>query len=213
MKIRNKEQTQSSKIETILKMAISASLGSLGIVLSIVVVIVPNFEFISVTIYLVSILFGVNYGLLTAISTTLVFEFVATALVGPASYLIVFKLACYVILALIAGIARKGFLKLSFWELGVFGSLFALFYDLVVTFGFQVVLIPDQSFAYYLDLLILGVPFTISHVISSFVLFSLSITVINWIMSAFQVRGIKQLMLPSFTRNDESKENLNRKNR
>ncbi|MHA1199182.1 MAG: hypothetical protein ACTSQF_07515 [Candidatus Heimdallarchaeaceae archaeon] len=210
MKTRNKEKTQSSKIETILKLAISASLGSLGIVLSIVVVIVPNFEFISVTIYLVSILFGVYYGLLTAISTTLVFEFVATTLVGPASYLIVFKLACYVILALIAGLARKGFLKLSFWELGVFGSLFALFYDLVVTFGFQVVLVPEQSFAYYLDLLILGVPFTISHVISSFVLFSLTITIINWIMSAFQVRGIKQLMLPSFTKSDGNKVNLNR---
>ena len=69
---KRKEISHSNRIETILKMAISASLGSLGIVLSTVVVLVPNFEFISVTIFVVSLLFGVYYGVLTAISVSLV---------------------------------------------------------------------------------------------------------------------------------------------
>ena len=209
MKNRIKEWGQTSKIETILKMAISASLGSLGIVLSTIVVFVPNFELISVTIFLVSILFGVYYGLLTAISVTLIYEFVVTAIFGPASYLFIFKLVSYIILALIAGLARKGFLKLSFWELGIFGSLFALFYDILITLGYQIAIIQEEIvFSYLLLLLVQGILFTITHVLSNFVLFSLTKTILNWIMSAFQVRGLKQLMLPSFSKNEEERTNL-----
>ncbi len=209
MKNKIKKWGQTNKIETILKMAISASLGSLGIVLSTIVVFIPNFELISVTIFLVSILFGVYYGLLTAISVALMYEFVVTAIFGPASYLFVFKLVSYIILALIAGLARKGFLKLSFWELGIFGSLFALFYDILITLGFQIAVIQEKVvFSYLLLLLVQGILFTITHVFSNFVLFSLTKTILNWIMSAFQVRGLKQLMLPSFSKNEEETTSL-----
>lgn len=206
MKIKNKKLSRSNRIETILKIAISASLGSLGIVLSTIVVFVPNFELISVTIFLVSLLFGVYYGLLTAVSVSLVYEFIITTIFGPASYLIFFKLASYVILALIAGLARKVFLKLSFWELGIFGSFFAVFYDIFITLGFQVVVIQEKIvFSYLLFLLVQGIIFTIIHVTTNFILFSLVKTLLNWIMDAFRARGLKQLMLPSFSDNLEEK--------
>ncbi len=209
MIFKKKELSQSNRIETILKMAISASLGSLGIVLSTIVVFVPNFELISVTIFLVSLLFGIYYGLITAISVSIVYEFIISAIFGPASYLIVFKLVCYIVLVLIAGLARRILLKLSFWELGIIGSLFALMYSILTTLGFQIVIIQEKIvFRYLISLLIAGVPFTIAHVVSNFILFSLTKTILNWIMSAFKVRGLKQLMLPSLLTKDEKQSKM-----
>ncbi len=128
----------------ILKMSISASLASLGIVLSTIVVFVPNMEFISVTIFLVSLLFGVYYGLMVAISVPVVYEFIIMAIIGPSGYLIFFKLISYVSLALITGSLRKILLKLSFWELGVLGSFFAIVYDILTTIGFQILVVRSD---------------------------------------------------------------------
>ncbi|TET74908.1 MAG: hypothetical protein E3J43_09160 [Candidatus Heimdallarchaeota archaeon] len=179
-------------------MSISASLASLGIVLSTIVVFVPNMEFISVTIFLVSILFGIYYGLMVAVSISVVYEFIIIAIIGSAGYLIFFKLICYVSLAVISGLMRKIFLRLSYWELGVFGSFFAIIYDVLTTIGYQIVVIrSDFVFQYLLVLLGTGIIFTITHVVSNFVLFSFTKTMINWIYSAFKARGIKQLMIPS----------------
>lgn len=204
MRVKRKKSNPNNRIETILKMAISASLGSLGIVLSTIVVFVPNFELISVSIFLISLLFGLYYGLLAAISMSLVYEFIITMIVGPASYLFVFKLVCYITLALLAGSARKLFLKLSFWELGIIGSIFALFYDIIVTIGFQIAVLQNKiAFSVLLVSFVGGTLFTIIHVISNFILFSLTKTILNWIMTAFKVRGLKQLMLPNIWKGDE----------
>jgi len=201
LKMKKKEKTsnQKNRIETILKMAISASLGSLGIVLSTIVVFVPNFELISVTIFLISLLFGVYYGLLAAISISLVYEFIITLIVGPAPYLFPFKLICYIILALIAGLTRKFFLRLSFWELGILGSLFALIYDVFVTIGFVTIGSNKLIMSILLAAIVNGTLLTIIHVIGNFILFSLTKTILNWILAAFKVRGLKQLMLPNVT--------------
>jgi len=101
-----------NRTKIILKMSISASLASLGIVLSTIVVFVPNMEFISVTIFLVSLLFGVYYGLMVAISVPIVYEFIIIAIIGSAGYLIFFKLISYVLLALITSSLRKILLKI-----------------------------------------------------------------------------------------------------
>ena len=188
-----------NRTRIILKMSVSASLASLGIVLSTIVVFVPNMEFISVTIFLISLLFGVYYGLMVAIAVPVVYEFIIIAIIGSAGYLIYFKLISYVILALITGLLRKVLSKLSFWELGVLGSLFAIVYDVLTTIGYQIVVIRTEFvLSYLLVLLGSGIVFTIAHVVSNFVLFSFTRTMINWIYSAFKARGIKKLMIPSF---------------
>jgi hypothetical protein len=188
-----------NRTKIILKMSVSASLASLGIVLSTIVVFVPNMEFISVTIFLVSLLFGTYYGLMVAISVPVVYEFIIIAIVGSAGFLIYFKLISYIALALITGSLRKTLIKISFWELGILGSFFAIIYDILTTIGYQIVVIKSEFvFSYLLVLLGSGIVFTVSHIISNFILFSFTKTMINWIYSAFKARGIKQLMIPSF---------------
>ncbi|MFW9851333.1 MAG: hypothetical protein ACFFDS_00135 [Candidatus Thorarchaeota archaeon] len=200
MKIRKiPEKKSKANIETILKLSVSASLASLGIILSAIVVYIPNIEFISVTIFLIALLFGHYYGIITAVAITIVYEFFVTSIYGSAGLLIFFKLFCYVCLALIAGLGRKSFLKLSFWELGIFGSLFALIYDIVTTLGAQLIILQSEITPYYIFLvLITGIPFTIIHFLGNFALFSLTRNAIKWIISAFKHRGIKLLMIPAF---------------
>ncbi|MHA1865666.1 MAG: hypothetical protein ACTSWZ_04090 [Candidatus Heimdallarchaeaceae archaeon] len=191
-------RNEQKEMKTILKLSISASLSALGIVLSVFVVLIPNFEFISMTIFLISLLFGVYYGLLSAISISLIYEFIVTPIYGSAIFLFFFKLFCYLILAIISGISRKQLLTLSSWELGVFGSLFAFFFYVITTVGGEIVIIKENITLYYLLLkLLFGIPFAVIHIIANFILFSLTKKVISWISLAFKARGIKLLMLPT----------------
>ncbi|MCG3223639.1 MAG: hypothetical protein H7647_04170, partial [Candidatus Heimdallarchaeota archaeon] len=118
--------------------------------------------------------------------------------------LILFKLLCYIGLALVAGLGRKLFVKLSFWELGVFGAIFALTYDVITTLFGQIIFLQQSvTVTYLISLLIFGIPFTMSHVIGNFILFSLTKTLFSWVVAAFKYRGIKLLMLPQLS--DSSK--------
>ena len=191
------KQREKNRIQTILKLSVTATLASLAIILSAVVIFFPNIEFISVSIFLITLLFGIEYGLLAAISISVVYEFLIIPIYGSGGLLILFKLLCYVLLVLIAGAGRKIFVKLSFWELGILGATFALFYDVVTTlFGQIIVLQQNITMPYLISILIWGIPFTLAHMIGNFLLFSLTRTLINWVVSAFQFRGIKLLMLP-----------------
>ncbi|MHA1345074.1 MAG: hypothetical protein ACTSVO_12785 [Candidatus Heimdallarchaeaceae archaeon] len=198
------EQRETNRIQTILKLSITAALASLGIILSAFVIFFPNIEFISVTIFLITLLFGIEYGFLAAISIAVVYEFLIIPIYGSGGLLILFKLLCYISLALVAGLGRKLFVKISFWELGVFGATFALIYDVITTlFGQIIVLQQSVTVPYLITLLIWGIPFTLSHMIGNFILFSLTKTLINWVVVAFQFRGIKLLMLPQLQNSRE----------
>jgi hypothetical protein len=183
-------------ISIILRLSISASLAALGIVLSTAVVLFPNIEFISVTIFLISLLFGAYYGVLAAVSIALIYELIVTAIYATAGLIIPFKLICYVGLALIAGFGRKAFVKLSFWEFGILGGIFALVYDTVTTIGGIVFVLQDAiTIPSLVSYLILGIPFTLVHFFGNFMLFSLITPIINWIKEAFRYRGVKLLMI------------------
>jgi len=191
-------------IKTILRLSISVSLAGLGIVLSAVVVFFPNIEFISVTIFLISLLFGVYYGILAATSMAIVYEFLVTFIYGSAGLLILFKLLCYIILAIIVGLGRKFFVKLSFWELGIMGGFFAIFYDIITTIGGQIVVLQNNiTSAYLLSILIFGIPFTILHFVGNFILFSLMKSFLNLIKTAFEYRGIKLLLISPLLENSK----------
>lgn len=196
---------ENERITTILKMSIAASLASLGIVLSSFVIFVPNFEFISVTIFLIALLLGFRYGIISAMMLSLVYELIVTPIFGSAGLLIPVKLLCYGILALLGGTMRQAFLKLSFWELGAFGALFAFFYDILTTIFGQLVIIQEQiTWNHLLTVLIFGIPFTVAHVVGNFVLFSMIKSIINWIESAFKYKGVKFFLISDTTDSSEN---------
>lgn len=196
MKEDSRIKADEKTISVILKLSISASLGALGIVLSTIVVLFPNIEFISVTIFLISLLFGPYYGVLASISIAMIYEFVATSIYAAAGLLIPFKLFCYICLALVGGFGRRSFVKLSFWEFGILGSIFALIYDLITTIGGITFVLQETLTLPTLGLyLTLGIPFTLLHFFGNFIIFSLITPIIRWIRTAFRYRGIRLLMI------------------
>ncbi|MHA1304036.1 MAG: hypothetical protein ACTSQE_09775 [Candidatus Heimdallarchaeaceae archaeon] len=188
---------ETNVVETILKMSVVATLSSLGVVLSVFVVLIPNVEFISFTIFLISVLFGFNYGFASMLAISLIYELIVTPIYGSSGMLIFFKLLCYFLLVVIASLGRKTLLRLSWWELGVFGSFFALLYDLITTIGGQwIMLQANLTLAYLISIFIFGIPFTISHVVGNFLTFSSLSLVLNWIKTAFKYRGVKLFSVP-----------------
>lgn len=202
---RDSKDDDKETISTILRLSISTSLAALGIVLSTVVVLFPNIEFISVSIFLISLLFGPYYGVMAAVSIALVYEFIVTIIYSTAGLIIPFKLICYIGLALLVGSGRRIFAKLSFWEFGILGGVFALIYDVVTTIGGVVFVLQDAlTVPSLISFLILGIPFTLLHFFGNFFLFSLVTPIINWIRAAFRYRGVRLLMISPIL--DEFKE-------
>ncbi|MHA1866656.1 MAG: hypothetical protein K9W46_10745 [Candidatus Heimdallarchaeum endolithica] len=193
------EKKDEVEIKNILKITTASSLSALGIVLSSITVLIPNVEFISFTIFLITILFGLSTGIFSMISISLIYELIVTPIYGSSGILILFKMVCYLILILITVILRKIIEHLSFWEIGVFGSFFALFYDIVTTIGGQLVIFQSNiTLTYLFTVLVLGIPFTIIHILGNFIIFSSLKEIINWIKTAFNYKGIDYISLGFF---------------
>lgn len=206
----NQTLLEKTKIEisSLLKISTSGTLASFGIILSVMVALIPNIEFISVTIFLITLLFGAYYGLISSVAIVFVYEFIVTSIYGSGGLIVFFKLLSYMLLSLIAGKMRNAIYRLSWWELGIIGSLFAIIYDLITTLGGYIIVFQQIVTSSMLALLIFGIPFTLIHLCGNFILFSLIKSIIGWIEMAFKIRGIKLLDLFDFKMNIE-KENYN----
>ncbi len=196
----NQTPLEKTKIEisSLLKISISGTLASFGIILSVMMVLIPNIEFISVTIFLIALLFGAYYGLISSVAIIFVYEFIVTSIYGSGGLIVFFKLFSYIPLAIIAGKMRNLIYRLSWWELGIIGSLFAIIYDLITTLGGYILVFQQVLTSSVLALLIFGIPFTLIHLIGNFILFSLIKSIIGWVEVAFKIRGIKLLDLFDF---------------
>jgi len=195
----NAKKRDETEIKNILKITTASSLSALGIVLSSITVLIPNVEFISFTIFLITILFGFSTGLFSMISISLIYELIVTPIYGSSGILILFKMVCYLILVLTAMILRKIIDHLSFWEIGIFGGGFALFYDIVTTVGGQLIILQENiTLAYLFTVIVFGIPFTVVHILGNFIIFSSLKEIINWIKIAFNYKGIDYISLGFF---------------
>ncbi len=203
---KKRQKNDEKELDLILKMSSIGALSALGIVLSFVVVFIPNVEFISFTMFLIVILFGIKYGLIATVAIATVYEILVTSVYGSSGLLFIIKLICYILMVIIVGLARKKMMNLSWWEYGVIGATFAIFYDVTVTIaGISLIFQEALSLEYITILVILGVPFTIIHVVGNFLIFSSLKKIIQWIKNAYQYKGIKFFyLLEEFECNDDS---------
>ena len=190
-------------LTNILKFSVVSGIASLGIVLSVFVVLVPNLEFISISMFLITLLFGIKYGLISSFSISIVYELIVTPIYGSAGLLFFFKFLCYLLLIIFTHLFRQYLLRCSWWELGVFGAFFSLLYDIITTIGGQLIIIQSHiTFLYLLSVFIMGTLWTITHVSTNFIIFSTSHILLRWIIQSFEYRGVRWLLLsPAFFQN------------
>lgn len=191
------------RLTGILKLSVVSSISSLGIILSVFVVLVPNVEFISFSMFLITLLFGFKYGLFSVFAIASIYELVVTPIYGSAGFLLLFKLFSYFLLVSLTAVLRKHLLRCSWWELGFVGIFTTLLYDIITTFGGQLLVIQSHiSFLYLVFVFITGIFWTLTHSISNFILFSSAHKIINWIIEAFEFRGVRWLLLfPEYQHN------------
>ncbi|OLS19876.1 MAG: hypothetical protein HeimC3_43150 [Candidatus Heimdallarchaeota archaeon LC_3] len=157
----------------------AAAVGSTTILL-----IVPNFETISLFIFLVTLRFGLKIGFQMMLTTAIIFELFATTVYGFGGWVLIFKIIGYLFFILVAGVMYKKEIykelinennsinqKYLYSILFFFiGYSLTIVYDLITTLSI-IVIFPSLSLI--MVNLIAGIPFFIFHEVTNGLLFSL----------------------------------------
>ncbi len=117
---------------------------------------------------------GKRLGALTGLTTAISWEIVATMLMGGFSGVIFpFKVIFWITTGVIGAITADLLKPQHPFEFSIIGASLGLMYDLWVTIGVALLFLSSNSFIpVFLSRFILGIPFTISHVIGNFAIFS-----------------------------------------
>lgn len=155
--------------------AVIALFSALAVATTLLLVLVPNLETISLVIFLVSLRYGFRTGMFTAITVALTFELIASQLFGSGAIILPFKLIAYLLIALMGALWKESSYKPRKMALAITGASLAILFDMITTLG--LVLWLGQPLSAYFVLLIIGIVvppfFTPIHVLGNALLFQL----------------------------------------
>ncbi|MFX0093927.1 MAG: hypothetical protein ACFFBD_19465 [Candidatus Hodarchaeota archaeon] len=177
-------------------LAISVMFSALAVASSSVLVFIPNLETLTLIFFLVGYRYGMRAGSGVAIISTILYEFVASAVWGPSGLIFFFKFPPYLFVACLGGLLgqkrriiekneaidenQEGFADEGEpWSLlfGIIGIFASLVYDLSTTVGF-LVWTSELSLGSIIFYMMTGLLFTVMHSATNFVMF-LTIPQIN----------------------------------
>ncbi|MFQ6126643.1 MAG: hypothetical protein ACE5R6_18815 [Candidatus Heimdallarchaeota archaeon] len=155
--------------------AIIALFSALAVATSLLLVLVPNLETITLVIFLVSLRYGFRTGMFTAMTIAVIFELIASQLFGSGAIIFPFKLIAYLLIALTGALWKKSSCKPGKIALAITGATLAILFDMITTLG--LVLWLGQPISAYFVLLVIGIVvppfFTPLHVLGNAFLFQL----------------------------------------
>jgi hypothetical protein len=186
----------SPKSTLTIRVALIAILAALAIGGNYALSALPNVELSSVMVFLSGFLFGSVVGALVGFIAMLIYQFWNPwgAFIPPIGLAVI---GCTVFIGIVGGILGKALQRLDYsdsrWYLlpALFGILLTFFYDLVTNFAYSL------SFgAPFIVTLLLGLPFTVIHVISNAILFG--------VLAQPVTRAVQQLQLNQLQTNTSS---------
>lgn len=153
--------------------AIIAMFSALAVATSLVLLLVPNVETITLVIFLVSLRYGFRTGMCTAITVALTYELLASQIFGSGAIILPFKLVAYLVIVLTGDLWKKSSRLPGKVALAATGASLAVMFDLITTLG--LVLWLGQPLSTYFVLLVIGIVvppfFTPLHVLGNALLF------------------------------------------
>jgi len=153
--------------------AVIALFSALAVATSLLLVLVPNLETISLVIFLVSLRYGFRAGMFTAITVVVTYEIIVSQLFGSGVILLPFKLMAYLLIVLMGHFWKESPKGPGKVALTVTGASLAIVFDLITTLG--LVLWLDQPWSTYFVLVAVGIIippfFTPLHVLGNAILF------------------------------------------
>ncbi len=156
-----------------IRVALVAVLAALAIGGNYALSALPNVELSSVMVFLSGFLFGPVIGALVGSIAMIIYQYWNPwgAFIPPIGLAVI---GCTIFIGVIGGILGKALQRLDYsdsrWFLlpVLFGILLTLFFDLVTNFAYSITFgIP------FIVVLIIGLPFTIVHIVSNAILFGL----------------------------------------
>ncbi len=157
--------------------AIIAIFSALAVATSLLLVLVPNLETISLVIFLVSLRYGFRTGMVTAITVALIFELIASQLFGSGAIILPFKLFAYLLIAFTGALWKESSYKPGKIALTITGASLAILFDMITTLGLVLWIGQSLSASAYFVLLVIGIVvppfFTPIHVLGNALLFQL----------------------------------------
>lgn len=171
---------------------IIAIFSALAVATSLLLVLVPNLETISLVIFLVSLRYGFRTGMVTAITVVLIFELIVSQLFGSGAIILPFKLIAYLLIALTGALWKESSYKPGKIALAITGASLAILFDMITTLG--LVLWVGLPLSAYFIMLVIGIVvppfFTPIHVLGNAFLFQLVSSIQNRldIIEGYQVQ-------------------------
>jgi uncharacterized membrane protein len=186
----------SQKSTMAIRVALIAILAALAIGGNYALAALPNVELSSVMVFLSGFLFGSFVGALVGFIAMVIYQLWNPwgAFIPPIGLAVI---GCTVFIGIVGGILGKALQRLDYsdsrWFLlpALFGILLTLFYDLVTNLAYSISFVVP-----FIATLLLGLPFTIIHVISNAILFGL--------LAQPVTRAIQQLQLNQLQTNKNS---------
>lgn len=209
LKISDLENPRLIEIQSyVLRIQIAAA----AIASSLLLIIFPNIETISLTLFLSGLLFSQKYSLSIVLITAFGWELFASMIFGFSGITFLFKIMAWIIIAQLGHLARKfNFKKSSIFLL--LGALSAIIYDIFVTIPISLFFINEKSsfIIILITSLIVGIPFTISHIIGNSLMFMMIPKLLDLLAPIINQKFSKITKL-NITRFENPRENQSRAN-
>ncbi|MDH5448064.1 MAG: hypothetical protein OEY24_03590 [Candidatus Bathyarchaeota archaeon] len=138
----------------------------------------PNVEFTSLLVFIVGVFFGTFIG--SALGTTVMFINGFLSPWGFAGLMLPFQITGMIIIGIVGGLygrTKKGTYTLSSCgETAALGAFLTLVYDVITNFGVAVsnIVLGMPILPAFISAIVFGAPFSLIHVVSNFLVFSLA---------------------------------------
>ncbi len=164
---------ESEELTSIQALALRVQLAAAGIASSLLLILIPNIETITFTVFLVGFLFSIRYALSITLTTVIGWEILVSMIFAFSGITFFFKLGAWLMITLLGSLARRLYLQKSY-EFAIFGAISALLFDFAVTIPYALFFSNTQDgfLSVFLASLIFGIYFTILHTLGNTILFS-----------------------------------------
>ena len=171
MTVKNSVESIASPVMPVLVVIQCSMLSALAVVLGQVLVVIPNIELISLTLFVSGALGGISGGIVTALTTTICFNYLNPL---GASVLPVFLVQClaWSLVATGGAVFYKIYgLKFEKFHIAIAGGIVTTQYQLLVNIAFFMVF-TDQWTLKAIGVVLLGaLPFSAIHIIWNIMIF------------------------------------------
>lgn len=167
------EDFENTEGEDLRLFSLRIQLAAAAMASSFLLISLPNIETITFTVFVFGFLFPIRYSLSLTLTIAIGWEILISTVLSFSGITFFFKLFAWILITLLGQFARE--LKaVKTYHFAIFGLLSALIFDFIVTIAVAILFFNNQEsfIAAFFTFLVIGILFTIAHIIGNVILFT-----------------------------------------